>query len=221
MTFEFPSYAPPVVGARQAAPLTLLRQLQQHTRPLHRQLDGLTRIRALLDPALQLPQYLQIMTIHAAAYAPLEAAIARLEVAYGPGPLPPYAPRLPALVRDLRRLRSVSRPVPEPPDAPEAVRLGHMHSSPHYLGLRYVLEGATQGSRVIAPLLRANLPQIVPEAFDFWRGQRVLAMGWPAFCKALERTALRAEGQRQVLEGASCAFLTFIAGFTGPRPIDA
>lgn len=216
MTFETLSQVSPFVGLRPAAaPLTLLQQLQQHTRPLHRQLDELPSIRALLDPFLTLQEYQQIMTRQAAAYAPLESAIARLAVAYGHGPLSPYAPRMPALVRDLRRLRALSRSAP---DAPAAIPLlGHLRSSLHGLGLRYVLEGATQGSRVIAPRLAVHLPQIVPGAFGFWRGQQALALDWPAICEALERTALGAEDQRQAMEGASCAFLAFIACFSAPR----
>jgi heme oxygenase len=83
----------------------------------------------------------------------------------------------------------------------------------HYWGARYVLEGATQGSRLIASQLRSHLPQLLPHAFAFWQIQLRLAQEWPLVCDHLGQICAEGDANQELLDGAAIAFTAFSSGF--------
>jgi heme oxygenase len=87
----------------------------------------------------------------------------------------------------------------------------------HYWGSRYVLEGATQGSKFIASQLLKHLPQLVPRAFAFWELQLQLAQEWTVLCDHLAKSAPKGAAKQQLLDGAHTAFDTFSSCFASIR----
>jgi hypothetical protein len=75
------------------------------------------------------------------------------------------------------------------------------------------LEGATQGSKLIASQLLKHLPQLVPRAFAFWELQLRLAQEWSVLCDRLAQSAPKGDDKQQLLDGAHIAFDTFSSCF--------
>lgn len=153
-------YAPNVVAishaARQGSTLnsdtSLLQLLRRGTREAHGALESQPLVRGLLDPTLNLERYAQLLRAFAAFYRRLESQLVvalddwhtRFPSAYR------YQPRLPLLQADLADLGCDS--LPEPGGAvPVSATIKTVP------GVLYVLEGATQGGRVIAPRLHRAL----------------------------------------------------------------
>jgi heme oxygenase len=208
-----------------ATPGTLLcmrQMLRRHTAPLHRKLDSLPALCALLKPALSLSEYHRTLNGYALAYESLEAGLGRVEMTPNLGTVAAYTPRLPALLQDLDQLRrwtGISRRA-----APLDHERSRVNTEWHYWGSRYVLEGATQGSRLIALQLRKNLPQLAPRAFAFWELQLRLGPQWAAVCEHLGQSAPQGDARQQLLEGADIAFRTFskcLTAIAGDRKSNA
>lgn len=161
---------------------------------------------ALMRPGLDLPNYAGILQRFALAYARIEPLLCELDHCR-PAGLPAYRPRLPALLDELAGLpESVSRPFsPLPPPASDA--------GAHYFGMRYVVEGSTQGARLIFAQLEKNLPQPAGAGFAYWRVQREAATGWPLFRDCLDQAGVEPEA---LVQGAEAAFSVFIDAFVPP-----
>jgi heme oxygenase len=134
----------------------LRRSLRARTTELHRRLDRLPSQRELLAPGLTLARYAEIMHAHAWALRRCEAMLAAVHEGRPVG-LPAYVPRGEILQADLARLpaiaveSAVSGPALADGEAPHAaLPRTASEAEGRYLGLRYVLEGATQGARVIS-----------------------------------------------------------------------
>ena len=126
----------------------LLPHLRTATRDAHRQLEQHPLLQPLLSPALSLAHYARVISAFTGFYAALEPPLQRA-LAFLDTPGYRYRPRLPLLQEDRTVLpaRAVSpcTAAPVPTCEEEA------------MGILYVLEGATQGGRVIAPRLRTSL----------------------------------------------------------------
>ncbi len=134
----------------------LLARLRQATRPVHRELERHPLLRPLLSADLSRRNYVRVLGAFAAFYRDMEpgitAALDALTIQGETSTPYRYRPRLFVLQQDLDDLDAqqagVSAPLPRLPalQTPEAL-----------LGVLYVLEGATQGGRVIAPRLAQAL----------------------------------------------------------------
>jgi heme oxygenase (biliverdin-IX-beta and delta-forming) len=185
--------------------------LKQHTALMHQELDSSPALRALLKPALSLSDYCRTLSGYALAYETLEGDRGSLEMTLGLGKVPAYTPRLPALIHDLYELDQLT-------DIPRSVqaldrRHRRIRTEWQYWGSRYVLEGATQGSKFIALQLRKHLPQLLPRAFEFWEIQLRLAQEWPLVCDHLGQVCPKGDAKQQLLDGADIAFSTFSSCF--------
>lgn len=218
-------------------PADLRAALRQRTAAAHRRLDGLPQQRALVRPGLTRAEYVAILSSHARAQAACEARMARVAAAR-PADLAPYRSRLPALRADLARLSEVpaargrpaaqaSQAVPADPALPalpadpttppaadaHAAPLDPVEAEGRYLGFRYVLDGATQGARWIAPRLAENLPEIASEGFAFWRLQQDEATTWPEVTRALAARPAHGRLARAAAAAACEAFDVFLVAF--------
>jgi len=133
----------------------------------------------------------------------------------GLGQVPAYTPRLPALIHDLNALDQWTN-IPRGVQALAQKRC-RIHTEWQYWGSRYVLEGATQGSKIIASQLIKHLPQLVPRAFAFWKLQLQLAQEWTVLCDHLAQSAPKGDAKQQFLDGAHSAFDTFSRCFASIR----
>jgi heme oxygenase len=187
--------------------------LKQHTTPMHRQLDSLPALGALLKPALSLSDYCRTLSGFALAHESLEGDHRSLETTLALGKVPTYTTRLPALKHDLCEL-SLGQLTGIPHSVPALDRKRRTISTEwQYWGSRYVLEGATQGSKFIALQLRKHLPQLVPRAFEFWETQLRLAQEWPLVCDHLSQICPEGDAEQQLPEGADIVFSTFSSCF--------
>lgn len=154
-------YAPNIIAiphaARQGSNLNsnthLLPLLRRHTQEAHAALEAQPLVRGLLDPALSLGHYAQLLRAFAAFYRRLEPRLSlalddwhnRFPSTYR------YQPRLPLLQADLADLGIGQSQDKTDPSVPLTVSVATVP------GMLYVLEGATQGGRVIAPKLQQSL----------------------------------------------------------------
>lgn len=217
----------PSVGLE--APTDLRAALRQRTAAAHRRLDGLPQQRALMRPGLTLAEYAVILTGHARAQARCEARMACV-VAARPADLAPYRSRLPALRADLARLPAVPkvpavRADPARPLAADAIAAPRdaVEAEGRYLGLRYVLDGATQGARWIAPRLAENLPELSAGRFAFWRLQQDEAQAWHEVTRVLAARPAEGPLANAAVAAAGEAFDVFVEAFApAPHgPVDA
>ncbi len=126
----------------------LLVELRQGTEVAHRRLEKHPLLRPLLAPTLSLEHYSRVIAAFTGFYETLEPRIMELALRIAvPGYR--YEPRLPYLLED----RAVLLPCAVTPGyaAPEFGRDDEL------VGALYVLEGATQGGRVIAPWVQQKL----------------------------------------------------------------
>jgi heme oxygenase len=195
--------------------LSVRQLLKRYTAPLHHKLDSSPALSALLKPALSLSDYCRTLNAYALAYESLEGDHGSLEMTLGLGQVPAYTPRLPALIHDLDALDQWTR-IPRGVQALDKKRC-RIRTEWQYWGSRYVLEGATQGSKIIASQLLKHLPQLVPRAFAFWELQLRLAQEWTVLCDHLAQSAPKGDAKQQLLDGAHIAFYTFSSCFASIR----
>lgn len=133
---------------------SLLPYLRRSTREAHTALEAQPLVRALLDPVISLAGYVQVLRAFATFYQPLERQLSAALDDWGTRAPSPYRyqPRLPLLRADLADLG-----VDSTPEAAAGSDLPVVVNAETALGVLYVLEGATQGGRVIAPRLRQSL----------------------------------------------------------------
>lgn len=204
--------------------------LRAGTDALHRRLDGHAWQRAVLQPGLTLDVYAAYLASHAVAYERCEPDIAALED-WRPDGLPPYEPRIPALRADLASIEAIIGHRVEPPaggddlvmngvstgrangpaggadDDDDARRLGR------YLGVRYVLDGATQGGFVIAARLTSFLPTLADGPFAFWDRLAAEASTWDRLKQVLATRAPDDDVAEAALPAAQETFTVFLKAF--------
>jgi heme oxygenase len=198
------------------APSDLRTALRLRTAGAHRRLDRLPMQRALLQPGLTLPEYGRILACHARAHARCEAQLDQVAAAC-PDDLAPYRPRLPALRADLARLPGDPTVATGPARTLAVPAVGaprdDRDAEGRYLGLRYVLDGATQGARGIAPRLAEHLPELLAGPFAFWRLQLDEAGAWRDVTRALAARPADGRLADAAVAAAGAAFEAFLAAF--------
>lgn len=178
----------------EAEPATCLRQA---TAELHRQLDQLTPIRALLGPRVAPAELAVVANGLSRCFAWLDPCLARAERTQGlPAGCRPYQPRSAWL----------SAPLTIEPRPAEALNDGA------YWGARYVVEGSTLGSRLILRRLQ-EVGHLAPESLEYWRNQVDESVYWPEFRRALN-DQLRPPAECQAaVDAARRVFARFIDEF--------
>ena len=141
---------------------------------------------ALLDPQLSIHRYQQVLQAFYGFYAPVEAGLARLAAA-GPPLGFPLRARAALLESDLLAL-GASRP--ELAELPRCADLPRLSCREDLAGCLYVLEGASLGGQVIAPVLQRRLGLAKGSGASFFAGDA-------------EATAARWTGVLGWLEGLS------------------
>ena len=184
--------------------------LKQGTADLHRRLDALPNVRAFMNPTLDKTQYCLSLKAYTRAYIHIEPKLVKLEKLLNLGDLSNYIPRLPSLIHDLKCL---AEDVPQHLYISSISLLIEDFGMPHYIGLRYVLEGSTQGSKIIAQRLKESLPDLSTQAFSFWDVQLQAFGQWPVFCKYISQSAGSSEFEQQMLKASQIAFQYFIECF--------
>jgi heme oxygenase (biliverdin-IX-beta and delta-forming) len=160
-------------------------------------------------------EYCRILVAYAQAHCRAEQYLIQAEKTITLDALPCYSPRLPSLCNDLRSLAMhVDLPQSETLVTSQLTKPQGMF---HYIGLRYVLEGATQGSKFIAKRLKNNLPLLASQAFSFWDMQQKASRQWPYFCKFINQPAKCVACERQMIQAAKITFQIFIECFSFPR----
>lgn len=140
--------------ARQASATGLLGQLRAATRPAHQALEQHPVLQPLTSPALTGDDYRRVLTAFADFYRMLEPPLldALSQLADTPDNAYGYQPRWLLLQDDLRDLCAEIVTAPS-----VTLALPSIDDTGTLLGVLYVLEGATQGGRIIAPRLARTL----------------------------------------------------------------
>lgn len=186
--------------------------LKQETAHLHRRLNTLPNARVLVTSRIDPSSYGAILLAFAKAYSHLEDAIIQLEEKVDLGIVQKYTPRLVAIRHDIT---SLHKSVALNYGRRDAVVSGGApaHDLARYLGLRYVIDGSTQGGAFIARRLRKTLPELTQNAFAFWTVQEEAAACWPGLCETIDRVGSDPEEFAQMLNASRSAFSTFIDCF--------
>lgn len=183
--------------------IELLDYLRQQTRSDHRALDGQPELRQLAkDPSLD--EYVGILVKLGVAFRAAEHCLAERPVALN---LPGYLCRDGAIQSDLDKLLRAA-----PCCRPAQLEL----RSPFALvGARYVLDGSSQGARILWSRLRTHLPQLESmDAHRYWQVQENAGERWGALCRSLNCTVEPTHADEAVL-GAKATFGLFRACFEG------
>lgn len=194
--------------------------LKTHTAALHQQLDESPLLRALLQPGLTRTSYARTLHVMLKAHCAVEPLMLALEPSR-PAPLKAYQSRQPLLKKELDRLGVLLAPDNSPtatisqPTCP-----GNLYDDPsYYLGMRYVLEGATQGSRFIYRSLMQHNPQLGVDNHSYWATLAADTSTWQAICQQLAPGNARLS-THELLAGATLAFNLFINTFSATQPDD-
>jgi heme oxygenase len=186
--------------------------LKRETAPLHHKLNTLPNARVLVTPRLRIPDYSRILMAYAKAYEQLEQVLIPLEREITLGGLPPYTQRLAAIHRDIEALDEYASRY-KPDTRPIRMQF-EARTFPHYLGLRYVVDGSTQGGAFIERRLRKNIPELASRAFSLWGVQEKAAAGWPLLCAAIDDVSEKSEQAEEIIDAANAAFQLFIECFS-------
>lgn len=181
--------------------------LREQTRARHQTLDRSPLLHALLQPVLDPDTYLRCLRHLYAAHASTEVWLTGL-AGHAPTALPAYQPRLPALREDIEQL---ARHVPGA--ACETAAPSWHDGVSAYLGIRYVLEGATQGARFITARLQKYCPQVLEKSQSYWDHQAHMSHHWHVLLEYL-RTEQRHIEPGALLQGADATFNHFIQVFS-------
>lgn len=220
----------------------LHQRLKANTKAWHSRLDSTPGLRQLIHPGLTLTRYVAVLQGLLEAHRAAEHQLQQLANSHPgvcPDGLPAYRPRVPALLSDLSRLASKTDPTrttapisappairsaPEPAQSqqsPTASALASAHSvvqaQARYLGMRYVLEGATQGGKMISARVTAQLPQLLTEqACAYWTLLDAASADWTALARSLARPAEDDKELAAITAGAVQAYQCFLDIFSSP-----
>lgn len=167
---------------------SLREALREATRAEHKALEAQPLMQRLLSPELTLIEYGQILRAQRAYYRELEPRLWPLErqlrVRF-PDEDYRYHSRIPSLEQDCQVLQ-----LPGDHDIEASLSQRQpLHSQEEALGVLYVLEGASQGGRVIARALNRSLGLVQGGGADFFH-RHVTQDGWARLCPWLESIPL-------------------------------
>lgn len=180
--------------------------LRKATAEQHQQLDSQPALRRLMRPELALADYAHTLGCMGAAFRRVEQALTNRPLP-ADAAIPAYVPRYPAIIRDLTILQYPVAAEPELPLPPSDMTLFTT------LGIRYVIDGSSQGSVYILRKLSHSLPELANTgALHYWHIQERAREDWPALCEALMLECSEPQRQ-QALAGACWAFACFRNAF--------
>lgn len=174
----------------------------------HRRLNSLPSIRILVKPELNTSSYINALSAFAKAYDLIEPNLISLERKIQLDKIQAYVPKLPSILDDIASVggHAPQQHLKHRADLPPI----QAQEASHYFGLRYVLDGTSQGSKYIEQRLRKNAPQIVGRAFSFWSVQQAASRQWPLLCETITELAKHDDCRRQMIASAKTAFQVFI-----------
>lgn len=125
-----------------------------------------------------------------------------------PSGLPAYIPRVPAIARDLAAIDpevcGIRRTPSLSPDSQSLLKVPV--TSAGYLGIRYVVEGAQLGNRVICRYLEKIFSDELDRIGSFWRGGPDIQKSWPLLLGCIEKLGGRGD-QADAAHAARRSFL--------------
>jgi hypothetical protein len=187
---------PSIIAAVQGEPAA---QLRQATAARHRLLDRLPPLRALIHAGVTPTEVTTCLHAFALCFDWLDRSLVQSEKRLvAPPGCHGYQPRcdwLPALPGESTR----------PPS---------LFKDAAYWGARYVVEGSTQGSRLILERLE-NHADLQAEQLLFWQHQVKAADKWPEFRNSLNQHLVSTDDRDNAAEAANLVFDHFIAAFRG------
>jgi heme oxygenase len=175
--------------------------LRRSTLRLHRRIDGKSKLAILVAPGVTLQLYSSAMEGLAGAYSGIDTLFLK-NSDLCPAGVPPYVPRTPSLNRDLAALgRLDASPVRQRDDAV----LPAPANQAAYLGMRYVVEGAQLGSRLIYRHLQEVFGDRLQAYGSFWAADLTFLAAWPGVLAALSGL----ESRQSLAAAARAARFTF------------
>lgn len=181
-----------------SAALLLIRRV---TTPMHKRLDEGSILSCLAREDCSLLDYQRAMLGLAVAYQQADVALNSSPVGARSG-LSTYTPRLPLIESDLAALGIAW----EASSAPVVVPT----TWASYLGMRYVVEGASLGAKVIARnLASAPIAAQLPQTPVFWMSSPPWQGCWPVMMQELSGLSSLSE-QVQAAKAARSMFRLFI-----------
>lgn len=183
--------------------------LRERTAPLHARLDSSSDLTMLLSSGCSLADYKKAIMSLAAVYHGVDSALIKGE-RYCPAALPAYVPHLPYLQADMQRL-GISVP------ASPVLECSAPSGKASYLGMRYVIEGANLGARVIyRALQKTEIVQAIEVDKCYWSLAQTWQTSWPPLLRQL--TALRTHDEWHEAADSACSmFDHFIHFLTSER----
>ena len=167
--------------------------LRRATRRQHERLDAISLLTPLLSPEIGLAGYEAAMVAMLRTYQQVDACLLQTPPAASMAKamtLSPYRPRSPAIRRDLQAMGSVLHSAccaaTEATVATAATTSLNLPTSlAAYLGMRYVVEGAQFGNRVIGRNLQAAFGPAALEICSAWLPGADAGTGWRDVMAAL------------------------------------
>jgi len=200
----------------QARPsLTLTERLRAETRAVHERLEGLPYQEALAAGTLPLESYVGHLRALSIIHGALEDVLAGTHY---PALLAVWRDemrKLPLLHRDLEHLTPhVTADVPAAVEVAlrmaERVHDRHAVDPVSLLGYLYVLEGSTQGGRLVRKLVARAFSLSGDEGMEYLSGYgRETRAMWQAFKRRLDAAPLESSEQDRVVAVAKEAFAAF------------
>lgn len=154
--------------------------IRKGTYRLHAKLDKHSAMSSLSNRSCKLESYQQAMQGLAIAYHDADGALLASRV-HCPEELETYQPRLPLILSDLSAM-GLKQPMPHP------AGLCSPSSRAAYLGMRYVVEGAQLGGRLIERnLAQSDIAPTLMHAKQFWSSPITSKNCWPTLLSLLDK----------------------------------
>jgi len=180
------------------------------TARFHKRLDHDSVLASLVRPSVTWGDYLSAMKALERSYRQIDASLLRGAAMCPPG-LPPYLPRGASLQRDLLVLKAS----PALPWISPQAALAVPDSSAAYLGMRYVVEGAQLGSRVIHRALYKAFGDTFEAAGSFWSPEAPWQGSWPCVADGLSQLESR-QALASAARAARQSFRHFVEKLCAP-----
>ncbi|MCA1766743.1 MAG: biliverdin-producing heme oxygenase [Idiomarina sp.] len=179
----------------------LLQKLREHTAKQHQQVESSAIMSKLVHPELTVGDYLAALFILASFIGRYETSLLH---AFAKCDGYSYRPRLSLLQADINAISKKAEPVPE-----QSACLTQ-HSWYELIGVVYVIEGSTQGGKVLANRIERQLgpSQGLTASNGLSYFNLYQQNNWENFTRWLTELKLNTEQQAEVLRGARSAFFS-------------
>ena len=206
------------------SPLQILRA---QTQVLHQALEATPIAQALMAPDLTLPRYANILAVWAAGWQILEPALFAAPFASTVPHLLPF-PRSRCAQADLHYLDSLAvfdrsrRAVPADPDAgagaaATATWAGIPPSLSGFIGVCYVLRGASLGGKVIARHLDRTLGLDATHGAAFFNAESGEGLSWVQWMDRAQQALLKENEIDAACHAAAATFSLLLGLFSEPQ----